>query len=237
MVSFQPLSGSGTTRLTWNDFAAIFSISNCAATYQEQLYFVPFAFAHQTGYPIDGLEYVSGFVEFFIRNTDTLERADLLVPAQSEFAALLRTWTRSFRVTHFDRAACARKGWSIEYNDLVENSQAVTELLERLLAHDSLASVSEAFVRRTASDTSTVGEAAWFLEIARAVQDCSVDFFVPGATERTSWSSERAEYRVQSLLTDSFILEHQFSRASIEAGIVEQSPTYWKDLATALGLP
>jgi len=196
--------------LAWADFGEISPVSNCTATYEEQLYFVPLAFAHQAGHPTDALEYMSGFVQFFIRNADVLERGNLLVPARSEFDILLRTWTRDFRVVHFDRDACARKGWSIEYDDFVENSQAITELLERLLAHESFGIVSEEFVRGLASDASAVA-AAWFLEIARAAS------------------------RVQALLTDPSTLESRFASVTTNRALAEQSPTYWNDLALALG--
>lgn len=218
--------------LTWNDFEALFPVSDCTATYKEQLFFVHLAFAHQAKCPRDGGEYIAGFIQFFIRNAELLQRADLLVSARNEFSHLLKQWAQEFRIKHFDRAACEQKGWSIEYLDLVENSEAITELLGRLLAHEALATVSEAFVRDLAAETANADTAAWFLEIARAAQERSVHFFVHCGNHE---SIDHPASRVKSLLTDASTLSRQFLCAFSDLAIVEQSPTYWEDLVASLG--
>lgn len=221
--------------LQWSDFRALFPISACAGGYDEQLYFVPVAIEHLAREPMDGREYVSGFIEFFARNAAALERDGLAVPARDAVASLLSRWTSSFRVTHFDQRACEQNGWSLCYLDIVESCEAVRELLELLLGQAFFAETAEGAVRALVAPESSDENVAWFLEIARAVHERSVNFLA-SVKRRKVPDLETSARRVQDLLTDPAVLQRQFERIRPTVVSREPSPTYWRDVFFAIGL-
>ncbi|HEY0157049.1 MAG TPA: hypothetical protein VGF28_07115 [Thermoanaerobaculia bacterium] len=211
--------------LRWRDFEAIFPVSGCAGEYDEQLYFVPLAFAHLAANAMDGREYASGFVQFFERNADLIGRDELRDPAEQAFAALLAGWTATFEVVHYDAAASAKKGWTIPYLDGVERSLAVTELLELLFERPTLEHVGETAVLRLLEAGAPETSAAWFLELARAMNEGSL--YLPDNV------SARA---VRALLSDPLVLSGQYERIRDSLVAAEPSPTYWRDVLVAIGL-
>lgn len=190
--------------LSWREFQEIFPVSGCAGEYDEQLYFVPLAFAHLAATPTETGDFALGFVHFFERNADRLDRDHLREAAEQAFADLLAGWTATFDV---------------------ERSPAVTELLELLFERPALEHVGEAAVLRLLEAGAPETSAAWFLELARAMNEGGL--YLPDNV------SARA---VRALLSDPLVLAAQYKRIRDSLVAAEPSPSYWRDVLVAIGL-
>jgi len=151
---------------------------------------------------------------------DDLADDGLLAECRSEIVGCLLHWTRDFTVTHFDRDACAAKGWGRRYFDYVQRSEAICETLcdlDRFARHADLA---DGFITRLASSDEPVS-VGWFLELARG-QD---DVYHPPTRES-----------FQRHFTDIALLTHKQVIAEEHLRRATASPTYWNDVFTKLGL-
>jgi hypothetical protein len=221
--------------LDWSDFRAIFAVSDCGPTRQERAWFVPSAAKYLTERPSEGLEFISGFIAHFSRNSGDVPVEYRVRDAEAVFDGLLDAWTARFTIVHFDRAACEAKGWSIPYHDYVMNSQILTDVLEALVLDPALSVIGERFIRRLqAQDTLTASQ--WFLELARAVQQCDVDFIAHAAkAKRASSAADALAMRVQDVLTTPAVLAEMYARVHA-ARSVDDGETYWCDVRSLLGL-
>ena len=206
-------------QLQWHQFKSLLGPFLQAGTYQESVYFLPLAFAclHRGD---DALDLTTSVTWFVSKYAADLAADGLLDECRSEIAGCLLHWTRDFTVIHFDRDACAAKGWGLRYFDHVQRSEAICETLcdlDRFARHADLA---DGFITRLASSDEAVS-VGWFLELARA-QD---DVYHPPTRES-----------FQRHFTDIALLTHKQAIAEEHLRPTTASPTYWNDVFTKLGL-
>ena len=225
------------TTLTWSDFVRIFSISGCTAAPVEQEYFLPLALEYLRTQPDDGYECLSHIVYFVSSQSALLAADNVLASALAGVRSCFATWTESFIVQHFDLAACRAKGWTLAHDDIVNNSQAVSELISDLLRQGTHTHLAEEFVRSLASEGRSSVQAAWLLEYAReqrrAYHSYSQPMFANVPVDMTPSSSNSL---IHGVITDQFLLSACVEQIRTEIIGTEPSPTYWHDTLLSLGL-
>jgi hypothetical protein len=222
--------------LTWSDFEAIFALSQCTAQFQEQLYYFPFALQYLQAKPDEGNELLPGLVYFTASHREALDRAGFLAPALAALRGCFTIWTSAFQIRHFDKIACAQKGWQVDHSDYVEHSAAVRELIDVLLRY-GLAPLAEDLVESWVSVGSRPEDSAWLLEFAKEERE-AYEYYchertVPPDVDMTP--SKRSK-RIVALITDNVRLQAEYDRISENLVANEQSPTYWADLTSSLGI-
>jgi hypothetical protein len=132
---------------------------------------------------------------------------------------------------HYDRAACAAKGWTLLYADHVAREESVTGLLDelsRFLAFQPLA--AELFASLVAPGRSDAA-AAWYLALSRNFGE---NF---GYYERTpALAPARRVASIVSLIDDVDRIIDAWAQIRDTVVARETSPTYWRDLAAFFGL-
>ncbi|MDZ4782973.1 MAG: hypothetical protein SGJ19_22235, partial [Planctomycetia bacterium] len=157
--------------LDWSDFQAILGPFLPAGTYEEAVYFLPMAFDYCLSNERDGIEVITSVIWFSSQFADRLKHDRVVDAARNAITDILLQATRNFRVVHLDRDACAKQGWGLQYEDIVLLSRHVccaVEDLTRFARHYDLA---DWLVGRLAYHRDDVVRAAWFLELARKLQD------------------------------------------------------------------
>ena len=152
-------------KLEWHHLQNLLGPFLPAGTYQESVYFLPLAFEFLLR-ENDALDLTTSVTWFVSEYGDDLARDGLLDECRSSIEACLLHWTRDFTVEHFDRDACAAKGWRRSYFDYVRRSEAVCKTLcdlDRFARHADLA---DRFITQLASSTQPVSS-GWFLEFPR----------------------------------------------------------------------
>jgi hypothetical protein len=206
-------------QLQWQQLQSLLGPFLPAGTYQESVYFLPFAFACLR-HGDDALDLTTSVTWFVSEYADELATDGLLDECRSEIAGCLLHWTRDFTVIHFDRDACAAKGWALPYFDYVQRCEAICETLcdlDRFARHADLA---DGFITRLSSSNEAVS-VGWFLELARG-QD---DVYHPPTRES-----------FQRHFTDIALLTQKQAIAEKHLRPTTASPTYWNGVFTKLGL-
>ena len=206
-------------QLQWNHFQNLLGPFLPAGTYRESVYFLPLAFNYLRRSD-DALEFTTSVTWFVSEYADDLAADGLLDECRTEITSCLLHWMRDFTVLHFDRDACAAKGWGLWYFDYVQRSQDICETLcdlDRFARHADLA---DAFISQLVSSDEPVS-VGWFFELARG-QD---DVYHPPTRE----SFHRH-------FSDVALLTHKQAIAEEHLAPVTASPTYWNDVFTKLGL-
>ena len=152
--------------LSWSEFREIFHVGTPAGTYEESVYFLPIALRDMRVKPRDALEFMSGVCCFVADNVHRLEADSLLQPAIEAVTEIFRAWTRRFVVTHYDAEACRGKGWRIDHQDIVENSQEVSELIADLWRYPPFPDLGDRLVEDLARPHDDHSKSAWFLVAA-----------------------------------------------------------------------
>ncbi len=191
-----------------------------AGTYDETIYFLPRALAFVADHEEDAFEITDSVVGYCYENAARLLQDGLLDAARGALGWLLRYWSREFSVQHYDRAACREKEWGLERFDLVKRSDLVRAWLEELVLFEPNADVAVEYVRELGRSRATPLQAAWFLELVRARGD------VYGPWDHPT---------IQAMLADPDA-QAAAARTVRQAGMVEQAPTYWRDVFDSLGL-
>lgn len=206
-------------KLEWHHLRNFLGPFLPAGTYQESVYFLPFAF-QSLHLEEDALDLTTSICWFISEYADDLSRDGLLDQCRSEAEGCLRHWVADFTVDHFHRDDCAAKGWRRPYFDYVHRSEAVCETLcdlDRFARHADLA---DRFITWLALSDESVAS-GWFLELARR-QD---DVYHPPIRES-----------FQSYFTDTALLTHKQAIVQEHLAPATTSPTYWNDVFTKLGL-
>lgn len=192
-----------------------------AGTYEETVYFLPFAFAYILSHQEDALDLVTSLAWFVSEYGDELKSDGLFDGSREKFRECFAQWTRRFTVIHFDEGACRLKGWGLKYCDCVENIEVVCEGTCDLVRFGRHADIVTEFVESLARHNGDDVRAAWFLEYARS--QCDV-YHPPDYPP------------ILDILADRVVLES--ARAVVLAKRVnrEPSPTYWRDTFAALQL-
>jgi len=217
--------------LSWSEFRDIFRVGIPAGTYEETVYFLPIALHEMRLKPRDGLEYMSGVCSFVADSVQRLEADSLLRPTMEAITDVFRAWTSRFVVTHYDAEACRKKGWTIDHQDIVENSQEVSELIADLWRYPAFPDLGDRLIEDLARPQGDEAKSAWFLEYARAALH---DFATwPNDLNMVPTKTSRV---IPRLVQDRKLLQEHYDRILPSIAAATQSPTYWQELGSALGL-
>ena len=217
--SLQQLLATPDEKLEWHHLRNLLGPFLPAGTYQESVFFLPFAFKSLQRAE-DALDLTTSVCWFISEYADDLASDGLLDECRSEIEGCLRCWVANFTVEHFDRNGCAAKGWRLNYFDYVHRSETVCETLcdlDRFTCHGDLA---DSFITRLASSPEPVSS-GWFLELAR----CQSDVYHPPAREV-----------FQRYFTDRRLLAQKAAIVQEHLTASTASPTYWHDTFSKLGL-
>ena len=207
------------SQLQWNHLQNLLGPFLPAGTYQESVYFLPFAFAGLRR-DDDALELTASVTWFVSEYADNLASDGILDECRAEIMSCLLYWMRDFTVLHFDRAACAAKGWGLLCFDYVLRSEAICQTLCDLDRYNRHADLTDEFIARLASsdDPASVG---WFLELARAQND-------------VCHPPVRASFH--RYFSDIAFLARKQAIAEEHLRSTTASPTYWDDAFLKIGL-
>lgn len=151
-------------QLDWSDFNIIFHFGTPAGKYSEIIYFLPWALKYLMTHPSDISEFFNSLI-FFISNEEKKIRKDnLFVPCIESFNSTFKNWTSTFKVIHYDKKACEKKQWLLNYKDIVENSQAVLEFIDTFFYYSNLSNLAIGLVKYLSDINIPPVRSAWFLE-------------------------------------------------------------------------
>ena len=198
----------------WSDFETIFTMSGCTAQYDEQVYYLPYALDHVI--QDQGNELLPSMVYFVARHADELRAEKLFAPCIDAFYAWFQTWTREFKIVHFDEAACRAKRWNLTHFDYVKNADNVRDLLETLGQHMKEHGLTEAMIRHLFRPGHTPEDSAWLLEIARD----------------QNYGAER----IEQIASDTTLFQRTLDELKTTLMRSATCPRYWQDVAGELAL-
>lgn len=222
--------------LDWRDFAAIFTLSGCTAKYNEQLYYLPIALACLKEHPHEGTEYLPGLTDFITSFQEPLANEGFLDGAMTMLRACFDHWTAEFKVVHYDAAACAAKGWKLDHDDHVEHSDTIEAFVDDLYRY-GLTTFAEELVESWIRPDRRPEDSAWLLEFARATRERYDYYSKPGATPpHLDMTPTRRSQRIVAIVTNQELLQAEFNCIRETIVRAEQSPTYWSELVSPLGL-
>lgn len=138
-----------------------------AGTYEEAVYFLPRAFEHLRSHDDDALDLVTSLAWFISEYRPQLEADGAIDACRDLMERCLHQWTAEFKVIHFDRDGCQKKGWGLRYFDYVKHSEAIAEGTCDLVRFTANADLAIQLYQRVAREGASPVEAAWFLEFAR----------------------------------------------------------------------
>lgn len=204
--------------LTWSDFSDLFGPHLPAGSYEEVVYFLPLAFLEIQNNSDDALDLITPVFVFCSKNYVQLTIDGNIEFVNHHIIQCLKQWTNSFEIKHFDKSACLKKGWEIEYFDYVVNSELVCTCISDLVEYGSFSSLVTLFVKSLTNDK--VG-ALWFLELSRA--RCDV-YHPPNQGE------------IANMLSNSTLLNVAYEIVLGEIMDDIKSPTYWTNTLNEIGL-
>lgn len=207
--------------LRCNDYRNLLGPFLPAGAYEESVYFLPLAMDYLCSHEDEALDLITSIVWFASEYAKQLDSEGMLHATRERLREILRHLTCQFTVIHFDRKACAQKGWGNPSFNLVHNAEVVcvgTSDLVRFKTHQDLA---EEFTLSLAHHDGDPIKAAWFLEYARCQSDVYTPPEIPSIT---------------SLLSDRLLLEQAASVVIEKVMPNESSPNYWDDTFAFLGL-
>jgi hypothetical protein len=216
--------------LDWRDFAVIFNVSGCAVLPDQRRWFLPYAFDYARREPELASEFMASLI-YFIADRDSGLDERVIAACREAIELLFRDWARDFVVIHYDLAACRAKQWTIPYDDQVQRSEDLLQLLHELsrflawipLAEDLFLSL----IREGRSDS----DAAWFLELSRRL----IERF--GYWENTpAMIPARRAKRIVALANDVTQLSDAYAQIAGTIVTSERSPSYWRDVCASLAL-
>jgi len=210
--------------LTFSEYRTLFDLSRCVGTYDQLVYFLPLALQYIKENPGDGFECLSQVIHFVSAEVGLLKRDGLIDPSRREMRLWFEQWTKSFTVQHYDKQACRQKGWVIEYDDIVHNSQLVSELIDDLVRFRTHADLAEEMVQSLARPAQDYTRSAWFLEYARQVRTGYLDL------------EAQSNLKIHRLIADNQLLQCHYDLILNTVVAQEESPTFWSDLRKALNL-
>jgi hypothetical protein len=209
-------------KLQFNHYRDLLGPHLPAGTYRESVYFLPGAFRYLISHDADALELITPIIGFTSQNKNALEKDGILEIVRSCIRECFDQWSKQFRVIHFDKDASRKNGWGINYLDIVENSEAVSEAIIDLVRFEQHLDIAEEFVRQLANNQTDPIKAAWFIEYSRRQ-------YAPARRPPENKS-------IKQLINDKERLRAaaQLARQHIVAQTT--SPTYWRDTFKKLRL-
>lgn len=207
------------SQLNWSDFSCLFGPHLPAGTYEELIYFLPAAFNYLKHHEEDALDLVTPIFGFCSKNAELLRNDGFELLVREQITECLNYWIRDFRIKHYDKEMCIRKGWRLIYQDIVQNTETICEGISDLVRFESFSPLAVEFIKSLAHHGGDLTKASWFLELSRARSDV---YAPPEAPE------------IQSLLSDSNLLNEAYAVVWPEA--CDYRLTYWHDTFQKLGL-
>lgn len=171
------------------EFSDLFSPVSMGS-FEETAYYLPLAFRFMQEKGEGSGDCIVGFAFWLSHHAEALGKlgADKYVVA--ELGLVLQSWTSEFNVRHYDEAACRAKGWVLRYDDNVENSEDLAQLVHCLVEEGVFARVAEGFVATLAESASPLA-AAWFLEFTRWQEEGLFDCVTGGEMPVPDIETER----------------------------------------------
>jgi hypothetical protein len=209
------------SKLTWSDFQILLGPHLPAGSYEEVAYFLPLAFDHIRARQEDALDLCTTLTWFCSTYSKQLASDGVVESARQSMADLLRRWTATFDITHFDEAACRAKGWGIKYSDYVQRSETVYQTLCDFTEYVEHSDLAEYFMEDLSAFGRDPIKAAWLLDLVRSREEP----YHPPLTAAT-----------QKCAADTDLLQRAFDCVAATGSLWNASPTYWYDTARILTL-
>ena len=245
------------SQLKFYHYGKIYHFGTPAGEYSEVVYFLASALDYLEENPEDALECLSNIMFFISDNKEKLGKDGMLDKCESRIIQIFLRWTAQFEVVHFNKKACEKKQWVLDYADIVKNSQVVYELIEDLCNHN-LVDWAEKLINLLMDDEQNEICSAWLIEFAREDRDKRKyhedwneedseqffsdetgqkikDHFMKFMREEEHPYTRKSEL-ISTVVYDRALLQKHFRR--IEETIVktEKSPTYWSTTKAELRL-
>jgi len=225
-------------QLDWYDFNIIFHFGTPAGDYSEIIYFLPWVLKYLMTHPSDISEFFNSLI-FFISNEERKIRKDnLFVPCIESLYSIFKNWTSMFKVIHYDRKACEKKQWLLNYKDIVENSHAVSEFIDALCYHSNLSNVAISLVKYLSDINNEAVRSAWYLEYVYSTRkryefySQENNFKIPGDINLSEIPLLPATNipEIFEIISDNDLARKHYLKIKQSIVLEEKSPTYWKDL-------
>lgn len=152
----------------WRDYQAIFSEFESLATYEESVYFLPYAFSRVLTHPEEALDLIDPVLVFSSENARRLQSDGDLNAVASGVRELLNAWTKKFYARPNEEDTVVGTPRVKECCDHVNRRQLLNEALGCLIRRRTLRNVAEEFVRSLAESSADPAKASWFLTLAYA---------------------------------------------------------------------
>lgn len=211
------------------DYRNLFGPHVTAGTYEEVIYFLPLAFAYfaQPENEPGAYEMLDAIVGFASDYAEYLKTDGLLEVVGNCFQECLQSWIRTFTIIHYDKTECYKKGWGLEYADIVARLELLTETIYEMRSKKTFADTAGEFVQQLSENESDPIKAAWFL--AYAADEYLRD-------EQTPKMFKFKFDAIQSAILDHERLKHAQNLVRGNPALYDMSPSYWHDTFEFLGL-
>lgn len=208
--------------LGWWEFRAIFQTGLPLASYQQGVYFAPFAFKHLKERRENHIEYVSSLVWFLSEHKAMLDSDQMTADIERAFRACLEYWTAKFTVIHLDWEACKAKGLGDAYLEYVDGADDALQLLDELGRYKSFDYICADFVRSLSIYRGNPTQSAWYL----------------GYCANRRQHTKRGRYRHSPVpdYDDRNLIDRHVELVVRELVSKEKSPTFWNDVFAWLGI-
>jgi hypothetical protein len=238
--------------LEWYDFAKIFHFETPAGTYQEIVYFLPWVLRYFEMHAYNSREFFGNLLYFIASEEKQLREERLFTSCIDSLYSAFKNWTSTFKVVHYDKEACRKKGWGLEYDDVVERCEVVFEFIDDLCYEENLSFLATDLVKFLADVTNEPVRSAWFLEYVyrnrkyygfysdeniqalkqKMKKDIGLgDDFDPPELDMTP---TKKNPEISKIVFDSGLIKRHYLKIKDSIIKEEKSPTYWKDLITYL---
>jgi hypothetical protein len=211
------------------DYRNLFGPHLPAGTYEEVMYFLPLAFAYfaQPENESGAYEMLDAVVGFASDYAEYLKTDGLLEAVGNCFQECLQSWITTFTIIHYDKNGCYKKGWGLQYLDIVTRLELLSETIYEMRRYKTFAEVAGEFVSQLSQNESDPIKAAWFL--AYAADEYLRD-------EQTPKMFKFKFDAIQLSILDHDRLKKAAQLVRSDPALYEMSPTYWRDTFEYLAL-
>ncbi len=207
--------------LDWRQYRALLGPYSTAGTYEEVVYFLPLAFDYVLHHDEGALDLVTSLVWFSSQYETSLRRDRLHNCVRDSLRFCLAQWTSDFQIIHFDREACAQKGWGLQYSDYVVHSEVICQCNEDLVRFKAHADLALEFTNSLADHQQNKAKASWFLHYSAA----RFEVYTPPE-----------DRQIRAILENRNLLLSAASFTCSQLTNEERHSTYWNDLFLKLEL-
>jgi hypothetical protein len=238
--------------LMWSDFNRIFHYGTPAGAYPEIVYFLPWTLKYLESHPYNLSEFFGGLTCFFANEEKRLRKDNLFLPCMDALSSAFKGWTSTFKVIHYDKEACRKKQWNLEYQDIVEHSEVISEFIDALCREEILLPLAIDRVKFLADESNEPVRSAWFLEyiymVRKGYEYYSGESFQnqleimkesPGFGDKSAppgfdMTPTKKIPGIFEIVSDSRLIKRHYLKIQDSIIKEEKSPTYWRDLIAFL---